>query len=355
MLRLQRTSFVKILILKPSSLGDVVQALPVLRLLKLRFPAAEIYWWLEGGLTSLLEGDPDLAGVIRFERARWKSPRHWGEAFGSLRELRAHRFDWIIDLQSLLRSGAASWLANGGFTVGLDDAREGARGFYDLIVPRASYATHAVDWYLAVLRALEVPVHGNFQWLPRRAAVAAAVEEKWKPEATRWIALQPGARWDNKRWPADYFAELVRRCTRAFPDVRFAIIGGGADRELGHRIAQAAPERCQDLTGRTSLAEMVEWLRRCDVLVTNDTGPMHVAAALGKPAVALLGPTDPRRTGPYGQLQNVIQLPLPCVPCMKPECRYEKPMECLRGITPELIFARVEKLLPRWPRPWPVE
>lgn len=336
----------KILILKPSSLGDVVQALPVLRLLKLRFPQAEIYWWLEGGLTSLLEGDPDLAGIIRFERARWKSPRHWGEAFASLRELRAHRFDWIIDLQSLLRSGAAAWLANGGFTVGLDDAREGARGFYDLIVPRASYATHAVDWYLAVLRALEVPVHGNFQWLPRRDSIAAVVEEKWQPEATRWIALQPGARWDNKRWPAESFAEFVRRCTRAFPDVRFAIIGGAADRELGHEIAQAAPERCLDLTGRTSLAEMVEWLRRCEVLVTNDTGPMHVAAALGRPVVALLGPTDPRRTGPYGQLQNVIQLPLPCVPCMKPTCHYEKPLECLRGIAPELIFARVEKLLP---------
>ena len=86
-------------------------------------------------------------------------------------------------------------------------------------------------------------------------------------------------------------------------------------------------------------------MRLCAVLVTNDTGPMHVAAALGRPVVALLGPTDPHRTGPYGQQDRVLQLALPCVPCMKSECHYEKPMECLRALPPELIFARLEKLL----------
>src|SRR5881227_1946586 len=94
----------KILILKPSSLGDVVQALPVLRLLKKHFPASEIYWWLERRLVPLLETDPDLAGVIPFERERWASPRNWKQAWASLRQIRAHRFDWVIDLQSLLRS-----------------------------------------------------------------------------------------------------------------------------------------------------------------------------------------------------------------------------------------------------------
>ena len=94
------------------------------------------------------------------------------------RQIRTHRFDWVIDLQSLMRSGAVAWLANGTFTVGLDDAREGARGFYDVNIPRRSYATHAVDWYLDVLPALNVPVHRNFIWLPERAAAAQAVRDK---------------------------------------------------------------------------------------------------------------------------------------------------------------------------------
>jgi len=91
---------VKILILKPSSLGDVVQALPVLRLIKQHLPHSEVYWWIDSKLAPLLEGDPDLAGVVRFERQRWAAPRHWGELWRSVRWVRAQRFDWVIDLQS---------------------------------------------------------------------------------------------------------------------------------------------------------------------------------------------------------------------------------------------------------------
>ena len=104
---------VKILILKPSSLGDVVQALPVLRLIKRHLPASEIYWWIDSNLAPLLEGDPDLAGVVRFERRRWAAPAHWGEIWRSVRWLRQQRFDWVIDLQCLMRSGIFAWLANG--------------------------------------------------------------------------------------------------------------------------------------------------------------------------------------------------------------------------------------------------
>jgi len=195
------------------------------------------------------------------------------------------------------------------------------------------------------LPALGVPVDWDFEWMPERPAVTAALREQWNPPPARWIALQPGARWENKRWPVDYFAKLVRGLAADFPDVRFAILGGGADRALGEIIGAAAPDRCLDLTGRTSLPEMVEWIRLCELLVTNDTGPMHVAAALGKPVVAMLGPTEPRRTGPYGQLDRVMQLPLPCVPCMKSECRYDKPFECLRAIAPGQVITRVRQFL----------
>jgi lipopolysaccharide heptosyltransferase II len=336
---------VKVLILKPSSLGDVVQALPVLRLIKKHRPSADVFWWIDASLTPLLEGDPDLAGLIRFDRRGWLSPLNWDEVWGTLREIRCHSFDWVIDLQSLARSGVMAWLANGELTVGLDDPREGARCFYDVVVPRPSYYTHAVDWYLQALPVLGVPVDWDFVWLPLRRSAAAAVRERWQPGERRLVILQPGARWWNKRWPLEHFVELVGGLGRACEDVDFAVLGGRSDRELGEAISRACPDRCLDLTGRTSLAEMVEWVRVSATMVTNDTGPMHVAAALGKPIVALFGPTEPRRTGPYGQLEHVLQRELPCLPCMKETCIHERPLECLRSISPRMVAERVQQIL----------
>lgn len=337
----------KVFILKPSSLGDVVQALPVLRLIKRHLPQSEIFWWLDAGLLPLLEGDPDLSGIIPFERRRWRSPFRWGEVWNSISTIRSHGFDWVIDLQSLARSGLVAWLANGALTVGLDDPREGARGLYDVIVPRSSFHTHAVDWYLAVLRPLGVPVEGNFAWLADRPKVAAMVREKWRPGTGRWIVLQPGARWLNKRWPTEHFAEAARTLAEGFADLHFVILGSPADQAAGKTIAAAVPDRCLDLTGRTTLPEMIEWIRLCQLMITNDTGPMHVAAALGKPTVALFGPTEARRTGPYRQVDQVLRFDLPCAPCMKDSCTYTKPMECLRALTPDRVVARVAELLQR--------
>jgi heptosyltransferase I len=342
----------KILILKPSSLGDVIQALPVLRLLKLHLPASEIFWWIDSALAPLLEGDPNLAGIVRFERKRWGKPQHWPEMLRSIRWLRAEKFDLVIDLQCLLRSGAFAWLANGKFLIGLDEVREGARGFYDLTIPRKSFRTHAVDWYLSVLPPLGVPVHENFNWLPERPQVADEVKRKWfsenlkfKTQNSKLILLQPGARWENKRWPVNYFSQLVRLLAEKFPAAHFAILGSGEDKQLAKIISNAAPERCLNLCGATSLPEMIEWVRLCDLIVTNDTGPMHAAAALNKPIVALFGPTEPRRTGPYGQLENVLRLELPCSPCLKSFCTWKNPIECLNAISPAMVFERAQKLL----------
>ena len=184
----RRLRLVKILILKPSSLGDVVQALPVLRLIKRHLPASEIYWWIDSNLAPLLEGDPDLAGVVRFERRRWAAPRHWGEIWRSVRWLRQQGFDWVIDLQCLMRSGVFAWLANGKLSIGLDEPREGARGFYDLIVRRPSALTHAVDWYLSVLPHLGRAGGWGF---PMAAASAPRWPNrcggKWPVDEARWM------------------------------------------------------------------------------------------------------------------------------------------------------------------------
>lgn len=340
----------KILILKPSSLGDVVQAIPVLRLIKRTLPHSQIYWWIETGLAGLLEDDDDLAGLVRFDRKRWGRPAHWPEVWQSLRWARAQAFDWVIDLQCLARSGVFAWLANGKFTVGLDEPREGARGLYDCIARRASYHTHAVDWYLSVLPLLGVPVNTPYVWLPERPATAQSIDRRWGISSRQWIAIQPGARWPNKRWPVQHFSELIRLACEAFPHSHFAILGGAEDRTLGQQIASACnPDRCLDLTGRLSLAEMVEWLRLSSIMVSNDTGPMHVAAALGKPVIGLFGPTDPARTGPYRQTGNCIQTRLPCVPCMSQHCSNAAFMECMHMITPAEVLEKLRRNIMKVP------
>jgi lipopolysaccharide heptosyltransferase I len=339
----------KILILKPSSLGDVIHALPVLRLLKSHLPESRIYWWLDSNLKSLLEQDRDLAGVIPFDRSFWAAPRRWPRMFSSLRDLRAMRFDWAIDLQGLARSGIVAWLARAKLTIGLDNPREGhregARAFYDVTPPPAAPGTHAVDRYLAVLPLLNVPVHWNFDWLPKRPDIAAQIEQKWNPGPGPWIVLAPGARWDDKRWPARNFAELTG-LMRGLGALKIVILGSADERPLGEAIAAQNPDCCLNLAGQTSLWEMIEWVRRGRLVIGNDSGPMHVAAALGRPLIALFGPTDPRNTGPYRKFNSVLQVNnLPCVPCQKSRCRHAVPMACLINIPVSAVFAKVREEL----------
>jgi len=297
----------------------------------------------------LLEKDPDLSGIIPFQRNHWAAPARWPEIAASLRRMRQQRFDWAIDLQGLARSSVFAWLANAGLTVGLDNlregSREGARAFYDITPPRAPAHMHAVDRYLAVLPLLGVPVRRDFEWLPARPDIAAQVEQKWHPAGSRWVTLLPGGRWNTKRWPVPYFVEVVK-LMRQTPEVKFVILGSKDEQQLGQAIAATDPERCLNLAGQTSLVEMIEWIRLSRLAITNDTGPMHIAAALGRPVVALFGPTNPLSTGPYGQAGNVLQnTSLPCVPCQKQKCFYREPLACLHSITPQAVWQKARHAL----------
>jgi heptosyltransferase I len=327
-------------------MGDVVQAMPVLRLIKLHQPSSRVFWWIEAGLSGLLEGDPDLAGFVPFHRHGWSSFGRWRQLWKDIRWMRAQEFDWVIDLQCLARSGVYAWLANGKMTYGLDEPREGARCLYDNVTRRSRITPHAVDWYLDMLPALGIPKR-PFTWLPPRPGAAASIRRKWPVDPRPWIVLQPGARWPNKCWPADYYKSAARILSRAHPNLGFAILGTANEREAAARIREAAPERTLDLTGQVSLPEMIEWIRSSQLVIGNDSGPMHVAAALDKPVVAIFGPTDPRRTGPYNQIENVLRVQLPCSPCMRDKCRSPKHLECLHAVTPEAVARAVEKILVR--------
>jgi len=329
----------------------VIHALPVLRLLKKHRPESRIYWWLDVNLAPLLEKDPAISGLFRFQRRRWAAPHHWPELAASVRAMRRERFDLSIDLQGLARSGMFAWLANAGLTVGLDNPREGeregARAMYDVTPPRALPGTHAVDRYMAVLPLLGVPVDWDFEWLPARQEAARSIEQKWSPQAdgARWVVLLPGGRWNNKRWPAPYFVAVVKELEK-ISDLRFVVLGSKDERSLGETIAAATPGRALNLAGATTLDEMIEWIRLSQLTITNDTGPMHAAAAMKRPVLALFGPTNPSNTGPYRQLGNVLQeTRLPCVPCQKSRCAYAEPLACLHGITAKSVSERARQML----------
>ncbi len=329
----------RILILKPSSLGDVIHAIPVLRNLRLTYPDAEIDWWVARGLAPLLEKDPDLSQCLLFDRDRWSMPLYWPELLRHIRTLRARRYDLVIDLQALARSATFGWAVNGGTFLGLDDRREGAPLFYDRVIPPPARRIHAVERYLNVVPVLGQRVRWDFEWLPVSAVEREELHDA-HPDEGPWVALQPGARWPTKQWPVPAFSRLLH-ILKARGVTRFVVLGGKEDCEKGAALREEHPDLL-DLTGKASLRSMIEWLRRAAVMVTNDTGPMHVAAAVGTRVVAPFGPTDPVRTGPFGQEDRVLQAGISCVPCLKSYCSRPVAMECLDRIAPEQVAQAVE-------------
>jgi heptosyltransferase-1 len=309
----------RILIIKPSSLGDVVHALPTVNLIRKRYPDAHISWLINDTLGSLLKHCPIINETIGF-------PRHqYAKLPALVRRLRQSRFDIVIDLQGLLRSGLMTWLTRAPRRIGLSDAREGARFFYDEIVdvPRA----HAVDRYLLAAR------HLGCEAIPIEFPLGVSGQIKFEG----LIAVNPSARWETKLWGSEKFAELVRR----LPRERVVLTGSSAERDTIEQIAQGS----RNLAGQTDLFQLAELYRRCAVVISNDSGPMHVAAAVGTPVVAIFGPTDPALTGPYGKQHAVLRSSIPCSPCFKDHCTYPVTMECMKLVTVEQVLAAAKPFL----------
>jgi lipopolysaccharide heptosyltransferase I len=320
-----------ILIIKPSAIGDVVHGLPVLSLLRRKWPDARISWLVTPLCAGILEGHPMLHEVIHFDRKAYaKAWRSW-RTFKSLRAfargLRDRQFDLAIDLQGLLRSGWLARATRAPVRVGLSDAREGARLFYTHRVATAPAVPgadrHAIDRYLCVTEALGCgcdPVEFPFPTDDAdRQYVASLVP------APRYAVLMPGTNWETKRWPVERFAALVVRLRERF-GLETVVAGGPADAALAAPIERAG---ALNLAGKTTLRQLTALLERAALVVANDSGPMHIAAALGRPLVAPFGPTSPVRTGPYRRPDSVIRLDIPCSPCFSRTCSHQS---CLRWL-----------------------
>jgi lipopolysaccharide heptosyltransferase II len=288
---------------------------------------------------GILEGHPLLHEVIRFDRKglgkSWYTPAGVKSLLGFSQGLARRQFDVAIDLQGLFRSGWLTWQTRAPVRIGLSDAREFATAFYTHRVSVGRSEQHAVERYLAVPEALGAGRSPVEFPLAFTAAEVDAVRALTPP---RYAALFPGTNWPTKRWPVEKFAALVGPLR-----VRFGlscVVGGGpAEAELAARIPGAI-----NLAGRTTLHQLSALIAGAELVVSNDSGPMHIAVALNKPLVAPFGPTNPIRTGPHRRMPSVVKLDLPCSPCYSRRCSHQT---CLQKLDVAEVLRVVEQEL-KW-------
>jgi lipopolysaccharide heptosyltransferase I len=335
----------RIALIKPSALGDVVHALPVLTALRRRFPQAHLTWVVGSAYAPLLRGHPDLDEVLPFERrADWlRGARAHARFF---LELRRRRFDLVVDLQGLLRSGLMAAATGAARRVGASTAREGARWFYtDVVAVPPLHRAHAVERYWRLAEALGAggPKEFRVPILPEAERWAAqALADLPRP----WLMLGPGARWPTKRWPAEHFAELARRA-RACCGGAVVLVGSADEAPLATALRRLLVGPVLDLVGRTTLPQLVALLARADVLLANDTGPLHLADALGRPVVAPYTCTRARLTGPYRSLHRVVETGVWCAGSYRKRCAR---LECHTELTPARLWPILDEVLRRWQR-----
>ncbi len=337
----------RILLIKPSSLGDIVHALPVLAGLRTAYPRAHIAWLVGKAFAPLLAGHPLLDEVIPFDRQRFgrmlQSRAVGAEFLRFVGDLRRRRFDLVIDLQGLLRSGFLAWASGARQRVGFAAARELAAAFYTQRVRCATRDMHAVDKNLHLARTIGLPVDPpTFPLGLREEELAACRARLGTAGVTQFIALLPGARWEAKRWRADRWAELLDRLhADGLPPA--VLLGAPDDRSYTDAILAACSAPVVNWVGQTSLRELSAALALADRVLCHDSGPMHIAAALGRPIVAIFGPTNPVRTGPYCRAARVVALPPPCAPCYQRHCPLGH-HHCMEKLDVEVVHRNVLEL-----------
>jgi len=333
------------LVIKPSSLGDVIHALPFLKAVKDTWPDALVDWVINRPLKDILEDNPLISELIVIDKDSWKKASKISSTLSGLsalkKTLRAKHYDMVVDLQGLLRSGLIAFFTPTTLKIGFADAREGSRFFYDKEV-QVNSAAHAVDKCLEVAKA--IGAGSNRKGFPlqtdrkAKAAISALLGD-----IKEYVVIAPSARWASKRWPAENFASLINKI-----ELPCVIIGTGADREIAQKIIGAGNRRTEvtDLCGRTDLKQLVSLINGAKAVVTNDSGPMHIAAALDRPVIAVFGPTDPLKTGPYNWQKSgrskVISAGVPCSPCRKKKC---SKLVCMHNIDVNPVFEALKEYL----------
>jgi lipopolysaccharide heptosyltransferase II len=312
----------RICLIKPSALGDVVQTLPLLNVLKQRFPDASIAWVINRELRDLVEGHPALDESIPFERRGG-----WPAWVSLLQTLRQRQFDLAIDFQGLLRTGVMMLATGASVRVGLQTAREGSGLSVNCVLPQTTreMPAHARYWRLAEILGL-----GEF---PRETFVATSDSDwNWAEQHLQQLprpiyAVHPGARWETKRWPVEKFAGLMTRALKSWGGT-VLILGSKAERPDAERLEALirTGSECPDspvlmnLAGQSTLKQLSALLGRVDFAVSNDSGPLHLAAGLGVPSLGLFTCTSAVRSGPAGELHEMVSTTVSCAASYHKTC-----------------------------------
>ena len=348
------TKFNNILIIKLSSIGDVVHALPFLEVLKNSNPDSRIDWLVEEEASQLISGHPAINRVIISKRKAWekeilnplKFTKVFSEAVGFYKELRSSSYDIVVDLQGLFRSGFLTALSRGKRRIGMSGGREGASFFLKEPAVPVDYDQHAIDRYLNVAAYLGCNTIKFKGEIPVFEPDIKLADELLCPDTKKnnMIAINPMAKWKTKLWEPNKFSELASGLQKNL-NCRIIFTGSSQDRPVIDKMIKQMGNAAGpvNLAGRTSLKELAYLYSRCSVLVCTDTGPMHIAAAMGCSVVALFGPTSPLRTGPYGTGHRVIRSGIDCSPCFKKECDDTK---CMKEITVNMVADAVKSISP---------
>ena len=332
----------KVLIVKLSSIGDVVHTLPALESLSRGFKnkgvKAKIDWLVEEAASSVLKNHPLINDLIVVKRGWGKNLR---ANLKAARGLKAREYDLVLDFQGLLKSGAWVFLSKGKKRVGFSNARELSHLAYNQKLPAFDIERHAVDRYLE-LAASAGGERGEAIFRIDAGKATESIKKKLKAKGVDgpFFVMATRGRWATKLWKDEKFIELARRVTEE-KKLRAVLAGGPSDKEGLAGVAAAIGKSAVNMAGETDLKELFALFRLGKFAVTVDSGPMHIAAASGTKVIALFGPTAPWRTGPYGPGHIIIRKGFPCSPCFKKVCDSPK---CMEEITVEDVLEAVDKL-----------
>jgi heptosyltransferase I len=277
----------------------VIHGVPVLCALREALPDALLAWVVEGSMGDLLEGHPALDELVRLPRRFWKSPR---EVWRTRQRLRAMKFDIAIDLQCLTKSAVTAWLSGAPRRIGRagEDGREQSRWFNnDLVAPGGS---HVIEHYLNMLRPLGITSPAVRFDLPEQPDDAATAESFLRERGLlgrRFAVLNPGASWPSKLWPAGRYGEVARYLARSHGIQSVAVWGGADELPLAKWIVKTAGGSAH-LAPSTTMRQLGALCRRASLFVGSDTGPMHLAVAVGTPTISLHGPSRAEWCGAFG-------------------------------------------------------
>lgn len=338
----------KVLIVKLSSLGDVVHTLPALQALRAGLGGTgakvTIDWLVEEAASGILKGlEGSVIDEVIVVKRGWL--RNYSDNMRKARELAKRDYDVVLDFQGLLKSAAWVYLTKGRRRIGFANAREGSAIFLNEKLAPYDPEKHAVLRYLDLARyagglttgeAAPIPVNSSAAKRVEKMLAAARVDPK-----AGYFVLVPRARWATKLWDDAKFAELARRLA-AKTGYSAIIAGGRSDRAGIEAMRDQIGGSAVNLAGSTELVELVELMRNARFVVSVDSGPMHVAAGAGAKVIAIFGPTAPWRTGPYGKDNVVLRKGLDCSPCFKKNC---SEVLCMKQISVEDVYSATLKAI----------